>query len=225
MLDFQLPARRSHWAAAACLTLCAAIPLSTLTSGQQPATRNADLSGIVTDPSGARVLNATAIASNSSAGNREAARTDAVGAFAFHSFPAGRYMLEVRVPEFDIYQQNSVNVEAGTPAVVNPKLSVGGRRKSPWWRRAHAAAAARQVRPAYPPDLQAQGIEGTVLIEAVIRKEGVPILLTVRNTSVNREFADAALETIRQWRYNSTLLNGQPVEVMMTVTIDFKMKP
>jgi len=59
----------------------------------------------------------------------------------------------------------------------------------------------------------------------VIRKEGVPILLTVRNTSVNREFADAALETIRQWRYNSTLLNGQPVEVMMTVTIDFKMKP
>ena len=242
----RFPARRSHWAATVCLTLCAAIPLATLTSGQQPPAGNADISGIVTDPSGARVLNATVIASNSSVGNREVATTDAVGAFAFHSIPAGRYMLEVRVAGFDIYQQNNVNVKAGTPAVVNPKLSVGGLTEkisvvaegTPQPRlqssgppvsvrvggNVQAAKLVRQVRPAYPQDLQAQGIEGTVLADAVISKDGDPISLVVRNTSVNREFADAALDAIRQWHYSSTLLNGQPVEVMTTVTIEFKLK-
>jgi TonB family protein len=238
-------ARRSHWAVAACLTLCAAIPLATLTSGQQTASGNAELSGIVTDPSGARVPNAAVIASNSGVGNREVATTDAVGAFAFHSIPAGRYMLEVRVAGFGIYQQNNVTVEAGTPAVVNPKLSVGGVTEKMSVMAAgtprpqpqssgppvavrvggniQAAKLISTVKPVYPADLQAQGIEGTVLVDAVVSKEGVPLSLAVRNTAVNREFADAALDAIRQWRYSSTLLNGQPVEVMTTVTIEFKL--
>jgi protein TonB len=131
--------------------------------------------------------------------------------------------------------------------VVNPKLSVGGVTEkisvlaegTPQAQprsfgppvsirvggNVQAAKLLRQVRPAYPADLQAQGIEGTVLVDAVISKDGDPISLVVRNTSVNREFADAALDAIRQWHYSSTLLNGQPVEVMTTVTIDFKMKP
>ena len=241
------PARRPHWALAACLAIAAAVPLATLTSGQQLAPGNADLSGIVTDPTGARVPNANVIASNAGVGNREVATTDAVGAFAFRSIPAGRYMVEVRFPGFAIYQQNNVNVEAGTPAVVNPKLSIGGVTENlsvvaegvPQPRlqsfgppvavrvggNVQAAKLVRQVRPAYPPDLQAQGIEGTVLVDAVISKDGIPLSLAVRNTAANREFADAALDAIRQWRYSSTLLNGEPVEVVTTVTIDFRLKP
>jgi TonB family protein len=239
-------AGRRHWAVAACITLCAAIPLATLTSGQQPPAGNADLSGIVTDPTGARVPNASVIASNPGAGNREIATTDDAGAFAFHSIPAGQYMLEVRSPGFDIYQQNNLAVEAGTPVVLNPKLSVGRvtekmsvvaegtprpqlRSSGPPVRvrvggNVEAARLISSVKPVYPADLQAQGIEGTVLVDAVISKDGVPLSLAVRNTAASREFADAALDAIRQWRYSSTLLNGEPVEVLTTITIDFRLR-
>jgi TonB family protein len=239
----RFPARRGHWAVAACLTLCAAIPLATLTSGQQPVSGGADVSGIVTDPSGARVPNATVIAFNSGVGNREVATTDPVGAFAFHSIPAGLYTIEVRAAGFGIYQQNEI-AEAGKPSVVNPKLSIGGvtekmsvvaqgtPRPQPQSSglpvrvggNIEAAKLLSSVKPVYPADLQAQGIEGTVLVDAVISKDGVPLSLAVRNTAVNREFADAALDAIRQWRYSSTLLNGEPVEVMTTATIEFKLK-
>lgn len=241
----RFPARRGHWMAAACLTLCAAIPLATFTSGQTAA-GNADLSGVVTDPTGARVPNASVIASNSGVGNREVATTDALGAFAFHSIPAGEYTLEVRSPGFRVYQQSNVAVAAGTPAVANPKLSIGGvtenisvvaegtpqpqvQSSGPAVRvrvggNVQVAQLVRQVRPAYPPDLQAQGIEGTVLVDAVIGKDGVPMSLKVSNTAVNREFADAALDAIRQWRYSSTLLNGEPVEVVTTITIEFRLQ-
>jgi TonB family protein len=238
-------AGRRHWMLAFALTACAAVPLATMTSGQQTAGGATDLTGFVSDPTGAYVPRATVIAANPAAGNREIATTDAAGTFAFHSIPAGRYTLEVRVPGFAVYQQNDLVLEAGVPLAVHPELSVGGvteklsvvaegtpRLQSPpagaparirIGGNVQASKLLRQVRPAYPPDLQAQGIEGTVLIDAVISKDGVPLSVAVRNT-VNAEFANAALDAVRQWRYSPTLLNGEPVEVVTTVTIDFKLK-
>ena len=49
-----------------------------------------------------------------------------------------------------------------------------------------AAKLVSSVKPVYPADLQAQGIEGTVLVDAVISKDGVPLSLAVRNTAANR---------------------------------------
>jgi TonB family protein len=57
----------------------------------------------------------------------------------------------------------------------------------------------------------------------VIGRDGTPLSVAVRNT-VNPEFANAALDAVRQWRYSPTLLNGEPVEVVTTVTIEFKLK-
>lgn len=37
------------------------------------------------------------------------------------------------------------------------------------------------------------------------------------------ELARAAVEAVRQWRYKPTLLNGQPVEVTTTLTVDFRL--
>jgi TonB family protein len=236
-------AGRRHWAISLLLTACAAISLATITSGQQTSAGNADLTGFVTDPTGAYVPRAPVIAVNAGAGNREIATTDDAGNFAFHSIPAGRYTLEVRVPGFAVYQQDNLVIEAGVPLAVHPKLSVGGvteklsviaegtARPQPVTApvrlriggNVQAAKLLRQVRPAYPPDLQAQGIEGTVLIDAVIGKDGAPLSAAVRNT-VNQEFAEGALDAVRQWRYSPTLLNGEPVEVVTTVTIDFKLK-
>jgi protein TonB len=77
----------------------------------------------------------------------------------------------------------------------------------------------RDVRPFYPAEAQAAGVAGVVIIEAVISGDG-----TVQDARVLRGVPmldQAALDAVRQWRYIPPLLNGQPVSVIMTVTINF----
>jgi TonB family protein len=82
----------------------------------------------------------------------------------------------------------------------------------------------QQVRPVYPPALQAAGIEGTVLLDAIISKTGEPVSIVPQNTAVDPAFVTAATDAVNQGRYRPTLLNGEPIEVLTTITIDFKLQ-
>ncbi len=46
----------------------------------------------------------------------------------------------------------------------------------------------------------------------------------VLTSQVHPDLAVAAIDAVRQWRFEPTLLNGKPVEVAMKVTIDFRLK-
>jgi TonB family protein len=46
----------------------------------------------------------------------------------------------------------------------------------------------------------------------------------VISTLANPELAKAAIEAVKQWRYEPTLLNGEPVEVATTITVHFKLQ-
>ena len=73
--------------------------------------------------------------------------------------------------------------------------------------------------PVYPQIAQTAKIQGVVILEAIIGKDG-----TVRDVKVLRSVPlldQAAIEAVRQWRYSPTLLNNVPVEVVMTVTVNF----
>ena len=85
------------------------------------------------------------------------------------------------------------------------------------------ARIVQQVRPDYPADLQQAGVEGTVLIRAIISKDGNLLSPQVINTEIDSRLAQLALTAVKQWRYQPSLLNGEPVEVMTTVSIDFKL--
>jgi len=77
----------------------------------------------------------------------------------------------------------------------------------------------RDVSPRYPAIAQASRVQGVVILEAVIGEDG-----TVQNVRVLRSkplLDDAAVEAVRQWRFTPTLLNGQAVPVVMTVTVSF----
>jgi protein TonB len=77
------------------------------------------------------------------------------------------------------------------------------------------------VPPAYPRLARDVRREGTVVIEAVIGTDGV-----VRDARVLKSVAlldAAALDAVRQWRYQPTLLNGVPVPVIVTVTVVFRL--
>jgi TonB family protein len=76
-----------------------------------------------------------------------------------------------------------------------------------------------QVRPVYPEAAKFNGIQGHVVMRALIGKEGRIIDLKV--VSGPLELADAAMGAVQQWRYRPYLLNGEPVTVETTIDINF----
>lgn len=76
-----------------------------------------------------------------------------------------------------------------------------------------------RVQPVYPPLAKSARVQGAVEFTAVISKEGhVEKLQLVRGHPL---LVNAARDAILQWQYRPTLLNGQPVEVMTTITVNF----
>jgi protein TonB len=77
------------------------------------------------------------------------------------------------------------------------------------------------VAPVYPAIARAAHVEGIVILEAVIGEDGA-----VRDVHVLRSISlldGAATEAVRQWRFTPTLLNGEPVPVVMTITVAFRL--
>lgn len=83
------------------------------------------------------------------------------------------------------------------------------------------ASLVEQDRPVYPPDAKRAGIQGNVVIRAIIAKDG-----TVRDLDVIEgqcALAAPAIAAVKKWRYKPTLLNGEPVEVDTTITVVFSL--
>ena len=80
-------------------------------------------------------------------------------------------------------------------------------------------AKIHDVPPVYPPAAREAGVQGLVVLEATIDPTG-----EVDNIEVLRsvpELEEAAVVAVEQWRYEPTLVDGAPVSVLMTVTINF----
>ncbi len=77
-----------------------------------------------------------------------------------------------------------------------------------------------KVQPIYPAAAKKAGIQGQVLFEAVISKEGVPLDIRVV-ASPDDDLTQSAMEAVRQWRYRPTLLNGNPVEIVTQIIINY----
>jgi protein TonB len=73
--------------------------------------------------------------------------------------------------------------------------------------------------PVYPPIARAARVEGTVVLAAVISKNGV--IENLRVVSGNPMLQQAALAAVEQWRYRPYMLNGDPVAVETTVNVVF----
>ena len=59
----------------------------------------------------------------------------------------------------------------------------------------------------------------------MIRMKGDPLSLRVVNTQVDPELARAAVDAVSKWPCSPTLLNGDPIEVDTTVTVNFRLLP
>ena len=86
---------------------------------------SASLSGVVTDPSGARVAGALVTVANPAIGITRAFTTDSSGGYSFSILPPGTYGLTVAAPGFQAYKQDSIELEVGQSANRNVILGVG----------------------------------------------------------------------------------------------------
>jgi protein TonB len=77
----------------------------------------------------------------------------------------------------------------------------------------------RKIQPAYPPLARQARIQGSVLLQAEISREGT--IVNLRLVSGHPMLAPAALEAVKQWRYRPYILNGEPVEVETQITVNF----
>ena len=78
------------------------------------------------------------------------------------------------------------------------------------------------VLPVYPPAAREARIQGVVILEALIDGKGkVEQARVLRSVS---ELDQAALDAVKQWVFTPTLINGKPVKVVMTVTVNFKLQ-
>ena len=77
------------------------------------------------------------------------------------------------------------------------------------------------VAPSYPPLASRARIQGTVVLEAIIAKDG-----SVQNLRViegHPMLVQSAVQAVQQWRYQPTVLNNEPVEVETVVNVVFKL--
>ncbi|MCH2091728.1 MAG: energy transducer TonB [Pseudoxanthomonas sp.] len=78
--------------------------------------------------------------------------------------------------------------------------------------------------PEYPPAAMRSGDQGTVLVRVEVGADGVPTSVEVAQRSGSRDLDRAAVNAVRQWRFQPAQRDGQAVAGAVTVPIDFKMR-
>jgi TonB family protein len=136
---------------------------------------------------------------------------------------------EARSPDLNDQQpvkSESVNTESSSP---DPKTTESGTLPpSLLAQRVRVSQGVVQgmvvhrVAPVYPPEAKRARIQGTVVLAAVIGKDGrIKGLNVISGPSM---LVDAAVGAVQQWRYRPYMLLGEPVEVDTTVTVNFTLR-
>jgi len=237
----RIPSRTMR-ASLALTAVCAVLVLVTVKTQAQPGA--ARLAGSVLDISGAAIPDAEVLLISKS--GKEITRSGPDGKYIFSGIPGSEYTVEVRARGFAILSKTGLRLVETEARQLDLTLQVGkiSETLTITGKRPSAAATApvagtpqrirvggniqatkmlRMQRPQYPQHLQSQGVEGTVLLEGIIGVEGNILSLRSVNSLVNPELTKAAMDAVSQWRYQPTLLNGQPVEVITMITVNYKL--
>lgn len=99
------------------------------------------------------------------------------------------------------------------PKMIAKRVMVGGN--------VQAARLVNKVQPLYPPLARQTRISGTVKLHAIIGKDGS--VQQLQMVSGHPLLVQSALDAVRQWRYQPTLLNGDPVEVDTEIDVIFSL--
>ncbi len=203
----------------------------------------ANLNGTIYDQTGGVIPKAVVTLSGLENGFSQTVAASEAGAFAFNAIAAGRYRLEVRSPGFAPYNQENLKLDVASnlntpvflrlgtvretlevsasapsgvkPPAVNRAIRAGGR--------VQPVKLAVMPNVPYPEQAKARAIQGMVTFHATIEKDG-SIASLLPATDADPVLAEAAAETVRKWRYQPAMLNGQPVATEAVISIHFKLQ-
>jgi protein TonB len=99
-------------------------------------------------------------------------------------------------------------------ATLQAPVRVGGNIRPP--------TKVHDARPVYPIEAQDARVQGVVIVEATIDESGRVVQACVLRSIPMLD--EAALQAVGQWEFTPTLLNGNPVPVIMTVTVNFTLQ-
>ena len=197
--------------------------------------------GVVLDVTGARVPGAYVVLESDAATIGRV--SNASGEYRIPDVPPGEYTLVAELPGFGTHRQEVV-IEEGNELLRDVLLSIGAvatvvavvsdrlppeesvEPPDPARRILGVTAGVQrgriinQVVPVYPRQLRSEGVEGMVVLEGMIGKDGVVQGLKVVSTD-HADLAMAALDAVREWRYEPSQLNGEPVAVTTTISVNF----
>ncbi len=120
------------------------------------------------------------------------------------------------IAEQDEAGRSGVGNQAATPAMAPIRIGVGS------GARLARPTKTKDAKPIYPDLAAAAHVEGVVIIEATIGPDG-----KVQDANILHSIPlldQAALDAVRQWEFTPTTLDGVPVPVIMTVTVNFALK-
>jgi bla regulator protein blaR1 len=80
----------------------------------------------------------------------------------------------------------------------------------------------KMTKPVYPPDAKAGGIQGLVRLDVVVGKDGT--VKEIRNAAGRPELIPAAADAVKNWIYEPVLKDGQAVEFIVTVDVNFSLQ-
>src|ERR1700683_4446653 len=122
------------------------------------------------------------------------------------------------LPEHSVSASGSVAVSSQRSLVVPAESSQS---TSPPGKNLQVGRLVNLVDPLYPPEAEQKHIEGTVRIHATIGVDGS--IKDLQPLSGPASLLAAALTAVREWRYNPTLLNGQPIETQEDISVVFRL--
>ena len=240
-LDRRLPTRPAVIGVAAVMALLI-LPVAILRAGQ---TSRQLLEGVVYDTTGA-VLPGVAVTLDPGPSKIDTT-TDAAGRFRFDGVERGTHVIQAELPGFRALRQplelrndsdwnRSVTLQVGDlretisvrerrPASVTPLADTGGS-PTPVRVGGNIRAPRKLVtkQPVYPRRMVEAGLEGKVSVEAVVGIDGRVVRARAATGEAHPDLAQAAVDAVQQWRFEPTLLNGVPIEVVMTVSVDFSLE-
>jgi TonB family protein len=213
-------------------------------------TGTGSLSGVVSDPTGAVVAGATVQLSPGPVGDSYSTLTGPTGQWSLFNLPAGMYTLEVQVPGFRIFRR-TITVSQGLSIRANATLMLGSATESVTVTAERPKASAgvtppsavqassqpirvssgvqpakliRHVQPVFPKSARDQGIQGSVTFEAIIDKAGFITNTKLTVSQASPDLVQAALDALNQWQYIPARLNGEPVDVLTEITVNFALQ-
>jgi len=136
------------------------------------------------------------------------------------------------------WASSAVPLQSAKPAAPVAKIAISDEVKAPG-----EPKLVRQVKPVYPPEARAAGVQGLFQIEVIIGKDGTirdarvvasaPTVERLKELEARKgtpaategdpRLAEAALAAVKQWQYAPVLKNGKPVEFTATVTVNFRL--